>query len=730
MKYNYLYSRMILSLLSIAMLEAAYQIGPNSTSCPCIGLLASSSKVIASKLYWRVVSVIFTISDLRRAENKFLKLSKTRPFSIVDLQRGAVAMAEPSTMLERKMLNFALEDTSDRSYRDISSAMLHRGWNKVPYKKRSKLEKRRLPMKQVPLLIWTLHDKDIDYAMLQPNQLCNHFEGISALTTKRGFCDLLRDGMSLVGRDQYSVSPRGYNLGDPLHREEFVDDFHVSSCVNILKWAVLAIGTQYSQQRQSLLQTQTQAQARTREQEQKQETRRKQESSGLQLDVLGNAMEPLSLSLSPNRKSRLIRSRSEMNQTAPAGRLINSSSSNSDNKSCDGDCSRDGTAAAHPHQVPHPPASARAVSAEAETETGAPRLASAPGCTSVSDGITAVPLSALRIAAKVLSAYLRMHSGDAPGVETTSAAAAGSSKGNYYFSDARVCMQNAELRRLVKDTRAYNASARSAKGGGSSSSSSSSCCGVRVPYGGGRIAHEQQPWAPGAASSSVSANQATADSSSNGGSSNNHNNHTSTGSGERDDRSTGAAEDAVSASSSTMMSHVYGVRDSDMQQLLEYSYCIAENQSRNSHEKQKQQQQQQQKLKQQSNSVEESIANLEWMKHLHDIATADLPVLLRLSSTLPGGTSMSSTGTISTVPAQGGAPKNVTVSAAQLFGSNFHTRLLLLLHGCTKCPQLQFDLSAGLRNSWIVKAPDASCGLGLKLLYRLNDILSAERGGW
>jgi hypothetical protein len=39
--------------------------------------------------------------------------------------------------------NFALEDTTDKCYRDISNELLSKGWNRVSYKKRSKLERKR-----------------------------------------------------------------------------------------------------------------------------------------------------------------------------------------------------------------------------------------------------------------------------------------------------------------------------------------------------------------------------------------------------------------------------------------------------------------------------------------------------------------------------------------------------------------------------------------------------------
>lgn len=83
-------------------------------------------------------------------------------------------------------------------------------------------------------MIWTLNDKDIDFSDLQPDQLCNHFEGIFHLATKQGFCELVREA-ALVGANGFSLSPRAYNLGDPIHRDEFIDDFRITAAVGILK---------------------------------------------------------------------------------------------------------------------------------------------------------------------------------------------------------------------------------------------------------------------------------------------------------------------------------------------------------------------------------------------------------------------------------------------------------------------------------------------------------------
>lgn len=144
------------------------------------------------------------------------------------------------TCAPTRTFNFHVEDTSDRCYRDVVGFLLDRGGKRVAYtRKYSKLEKRRLPAKSLPLVLWTLNEKDIDFADLESFQVCNHFEGIGQLTTKRGFCELLRE-MQWMSYEAHDIAPRCYNLGDPLHREEFVEDFKLTAAIMLLKCALQA----------------------------------------------------------------------------------------------------------------------------------------------------------------------------------------------------------------------------------------------------------------------------------------------------------------------------------------------------------------------------------------------------------------------------------------------------------------------------------------------------------
>ncbi len=77
----------------------------------------------------------------------------------------------------------------------------------------------------------------MEFNELSDHQICNHFEGIHQLTTKQGFCDLSKE-LHHQAVDGQDITPRCYNLGDPIHRDEFIDDFRVNAAIIILKYYV------------------------------------------------------------------------------------------------------------------------------------------------------------------------------------------------------------------------------------------------------------------------------------------------------------------------------------------------------------------------------------------------------------------------------------------------------------------------------------------------------------
>ena len=74
---------------------------------------------------------------------------------------------------------------------------------------------------------------------------------------------------------------------------------------------------------------------------------------------------------------------------------------------------------------------------------------------------------------------------------------------------------------------------------------------------------------------------------------------------------------------------------------------------------------------------------------------------------------------------------SVTTSASELhhgpsWNGARHFQVLFLLHGLRKINP-QFDID-GIRNLWVVKAPEACQGVNLKILHKCEDIIECERG--
>ena len=133
-------------------------------------------------------------------------------------------------------LTYMLEETNECCYRDVSAALMARGYSSVPFQRKMKQKKKKAQLKHgvLPSFIWAINERDIDYTELFPFQVVNHFEGISKLTTKQGLCEILR-GMAWVDENDHNVCPRSYDLSQPSQRAEFSDDFRLSAASNILK---------------------------------------------------------------------------------------------------------------------------------------------------------------------------------------------------------------------------------------------------------------------------------------------------------------------------------------------------------------------------------------------------------------------------------------------------------------------------------------------------------------
>jgi hypothetical protein len=147
---------------------------------------------------------------------------------------------------------FYIEDTNEGCYRDVTAELVRLQWTKTSAyatkKARSKQHNNRLlpsngvgglaGRTRLPSLVWTINEKNIDFEELVTavNTRVNHFEGISVLNTKLGLCELLRDANWSIASDVgVELVPKCYSLGDPVQREEFVDEYKLNAAVNILK---------------------------------------------------------------------------------------------------------------------------------------------------------------------------------------------------------------------------------------------------------------------------------------------------------------------------------------------------------------------------------------------------------------------------------------------------------------------------------------------------------------
>jgi Tubulin-tyrosine ligase family len=90
-------------------------------------------------------------------------------------------------------------------------------------------------------LRWSLQSNDTKAPPLQQWQLCNHFGRSAAITTKAGLLDSMKYLKWHVNADTDTVFPRGYNLNDESDLLSFVDDFKVTTAMNILKHILLRV---------------------------------------------------------------------------------------------------------------------------------------------------------------------------------------------------------------------------------------------------------------------------------------------------------------------------------------------------------------------------------------------------------------------------------------------------------------------------------------------------------
>jgi len=84
-------------------------------------------------------------------------------------------------------------------------------------------------------LKWVMHKKDIDFQRLKPNQIINHYNNNSCLTSKRGLCLTLKNLIWHNNIDIDSFFPRCFYLNDKEDYHDFIEEFRSIKAESVLK---------------------------------------------------------------------------------------------------------------------------------------------------------------------------------------------------------------------------------------------------------------------------------------------------------------------------------------------------------------------------------------------------------------------------------------------------------------------------------------------------------------
>ncbi|XP_052214248.1 tubulin glycylase 3B-like isoform X4 [Dreissena polymorpha] len=86
-----------------------------------------------------------------------------------------------------------------------------------------------------PTFIWVLKRDVIDYRFLTKEQMVNHYCKAGSFTTKVGLCVNMRQVPWFDESDPDEFYPRCYRLSHEEEKAAFIDDYRLTTCVNILK---------------------------------------------------------------------------------------------------------------------------------------------------------------------------------------------------------------------------------------------------------------------------------------------------------------------------------------------------------------------------------------------------------------------------------------------------------------------------------------------------------------
>lgn len=96
----------------------------------------------------------------------------------------------------------------------------------------------RIVRNAIPTLIWTLKRDDIDFRLLQKDQIVNHYASAS-FTTKTGLSTHLRNIVAFDAKNWLDFFPRCYRLCCDDERQEFIDDYRLTTIQCIMKLVIL-----------------------------------------------------------------------------------------------------------------------------------------------------------------------------------------------------------------------------------------------------------------------------------------------------------------------------------------------------------------------------------------------------------------------------------------------------------------------------------------------------------
>ena len=109
-------------------------------------------------------------------------------------------------------------------YQDVRKALESRGWME-------NLDKN----SKVFDFKWTVKKGDLEFSTLNPNQIANHFDKNTSITTKSGLCRSTKNLIWFQKDDIDTFFPRCFDLNDIAEFDDFLEEFKFSEAEKFLK---------------------------------------------------------------------------------------------------------------------------------------------------------------------------------------------------------------------------------------------------------------------------------------------------------------------------------------------------------------------------------------------------------------------------------------------------------------------------------------------------------------